>query len=134
MASAKVALVLDRDCGENLTELASRMAVWVIDSPSNKTVASELWDRDPNPEHMITTFTESRAVDETCFEGLMDNIELHHGEYSQTPPFRELEVFGLTPTPIIENVLADIGFVFADKTPTGFRALRSLETQLEGRN
>lgn len=128
MASARVALVLDRNYGERLSQLATQMTVWIIDSPSNKVVARKLWDRHPKAEHMITTFKEPRVVDETCFEGLMDNIEHHHGYYSQTPPFRELEVLGLKPTPVIEQVLTDFGFALKETTVTGFLAERSLET------
>lgn len=124
MASAKVALILDRDYGEKLEVLATEMAVWIIESPVNKTVARKLWDRRPKLPHMITTFVEPSTVDDGCFESLMDNIELHHGFYSQTPPFSELEVFELKPTPAVEQVLADFGFALADPTVTGFRAVR----------
>jgi hypothetical protein len=68
---------------------------------------------------MITTFKEQRVV-ETCFEDLMDNIELHHGYYSQTLPFRELKVFGLKPTPAVEQVLMDFGFAPKEQTITAF--------------
>lgn len=124
MASARVALVLDRNYGERLSQLATQTTVWIIDS----VVARKLWDRHPKAEHMITTFKEPRVVDETCFEGLMDNIEHHHEYYSQTPPFRELEVLGLKPTPVIEQVLTDFGFALKETTVTGFLAERSLET------
>ena len=128
MASEKVALVLDRDYGEKLNELAPSMAVWIIDSPANKDVAQGLWDIHPEPEHLITTFKGPSVVDDTCFEGLMDNIELHHGHCSQAPPFRELEVFGLTPTPTVEQVLLAFGFALKETTTTGFLAERSLGT------
>lgn len=126
MASTKVALVLDRGYGEKLRDLATRMEVWIIDTPPNKTVAQELWKRDPI--YMITTFKTPPVLDETCFEGLMDDIELHHGECSQTPAFGELEVVGLHPSHVIDDVLTDYGFARVDTTTEGFRAVRSLET------
>ena len=129
MASAKVALVLDREYGEQLEHLAAQMAVWIIDSPSNKAVVRRLWDRRPKPEHMITTFMKSGVLDETCFGGLMEDIELHHGFYSQTPPFHELEVFGLKPTSVVEQILAEYGFALKQPTLVGFTAERSPETR-----
>ena len=128
MGSARVALVLDRDYGEKLKKLATQMAVWIIDTPSNKTVAQELWRQRPEPEHMVTTFKHKDIVDETCFEGLMDNIELHHGPCSQTAAFRELEVVELHPFPVIDKVLSDYGFSRVQDTALGFRAVGSLET------
>jgi hypothetical protein len=128
MASAKVALVFDRDFGEKPNELHASMAVWIIDSPQNKEVAQGLWNLHPEPEHMITTFKGPSVVDDTYFEGWMDNIELHHGEHSQTPPFLKLEVFGLKPTPMVEQVLTRFGFNLKETTITGFLAERSPET------
>ena len=129
MATAKVALVLDRDFGEELQDVATQMAVWIIDSPPNKAVARELWEWQPKPEHMSATFMEPAVPDETSFAGLMNNIELHHGEYSQTPPFHELEVIGLKPTSTVEEVLSDFGFALMETTIASFRAGRSLETR-----
>jgi hypothetical protein len=128
MGSTKVALVLDREYGEKLRHLAAQMAVWIVDTPSNKTIALELWGQKPKPDHMITTFTSPETLDDTCFEGLMDNIELHHGHYSQNPPFEELEVVGLIPTPEVEKVLTEFGFSRTEKTTNGFRARRLPET------
>jgi hypothetical protein len=59
----------------------------------------------------------------------MDQIELHHGFYSQTPAFAELEVIGLESSPTIDAVLNDYGFARVEETATGFRAVRSLETR-----
>ena len=76
---------------------------------------------------MITTFNPPSELDETCFEDLMDNIELHHGYYSQTPPFAKLEVIGLGPSPIVDCVLAEYGFSPAETTNVGFFAVRIRE-------
>jgi len=129
MASAKVALVLDRDYGERLKDLGTRMSVWIIDTPPNKVAAQELWSREPKSEYMITTFKAPPALDDTCFQGLMDKIELHHGDYSQTPAFDELEVVGLQPSRTIDAVLIDYGFARVEITAVGFRAIRSPDTQ-----
>jgi hypothetical protein len=129
MGRTKVVLVLDQNYGEKLKDLARRAAVWIIDTPSNNTVARILWNSEPKLPHVITTFTPPKPVDDSCFDGLMDEIELHHGHYSQTPPFEELEVIGLESSPMIDAVLGDYGFTRVENTAMGFRAVRSLETR-----
>jgi hypothetical protein len=131
MASTRVALVLDPDYGERLRELATQMAVRIIDSPTNKAVARELWERNPNAEHMITTFKEPSVRAETCSEGLMENIELHHGHHSQTPALRELEVVGLKLTPTVQKVLTDFGFAFKERTIAAFLLNGHAKSKLE---
>jgi hypothetical protein len=122
-----VALVLDQDYGEELKELAKRMAIWIIGTPSNAAVARELWNQEPKPPYMITIFRPPSELDESCFEYLMDEIELHHGYYSQTPPFAKLEVIGLEPSATVDTVLAEYEFGPAERTITGFCAVRVRE-------
>ena len=110
MKSAEVGLVLDQDYGKRLKELVERMAVWIIGTPSNAAVARELRNQQPKPPYMITTFNPPSEVDESCFEYLMDEIDLHHGYYSQTPAFAKLEVIGLEPSPTIDTVWTEYGF------------------------
>jgi hypothetical protein len=116
--STKVALVLDPGYGEQLRALAAEMAVWIIGSPTNVAVAKEIWKEGAESQHMVTTF------EPTTFEGLMDNIELHHGHYSQTPPFQDLEVIGLKLNSEAQQVLREYGFGSETATVGGFVASR----------
>ena len=94
------------------------MAVWIIDSPANVAVAKDIWGKQPQPQHMITTFKPD------SFEGLMENIELHHGQFSQSPPFHILEVIGLTSNTDVQMVLSEYGFELTTATDDGFTASR----------
>ena len=94
------------------------MAVWIVDSPANVAVARHIWEKQPSTRHMITTFRPD------SFEGLMDNIELHHGRFSQSPPFSILEVMGLTSNADIQDVLSEYGFELTTATGDGFAASR----------
>ena len=117
--STKVALVLDPGYGEQLRALAAEMAVWIIGSPTNVAVAKDIWKEHTESQHMVTTF------EPDTFEGLMDNIELHHGHYSQTPPFQYLEVIGLMLNPEAQQVLREYGFGSETATDGGFVASRA---------
>ena len=93
----RVCIVVDRNFGERLAELARGVPVWIVDTPSNKAVAQRLWKERPNESHLtgITTFddTESSSADELLIAEL-DSIDLHHGVHSATTPYTELEVLG----------------------------------------
>ena len=59
MAEAyRVFVVLDRDYGERLLELARRGPVWIVDTPQNRAVAQNLWAANPNRNQLegVTTF------------------------------------------------------------------------------
>jgi len=124
--SARVAAVLDGDYGENLSKIAARMSVWILDSDANTAAATEWWEQHPNSEHMVTTFKEFYD-----FAGLMDDIELHHGNYSQDVPFRELETFGLALTEDVQQILFQYGFSRISNTIDGFIATRSCEPEVK---
>lgn len=119
MGFPKVALVLDPGYGEMLYGLAAEMPVWIIGSPTNLAVARHIWKQQPQPEHMVTTF------EPAAFESLMDSIELHHGHHSQTPPFQDLEVIGVTLTAELQQVLSDAGFTPAPASGRGFIVTRT---------
>ena len=110
---------MDPTYGERLPGLASQVAVWIIDAPPNVAAAKEIWKQNPEPIHMVTTFKPD------SFEGLMDNIELHHGHHSQNPPFQDLEVIGVVLSPDLQQILTKCGFMQAVATADGFTVSRS---------
>jgi len=111
--------VFDPGYGKQLSILAAQMAVWIIGSPTNVAIAKDVWKQHPESQHMVTTFQPATFAD------LMDNIELHHGHHSQTPPFQELEVIGMTFSAEAQQVLRDYGFGSATATDVGFVAGRA---------
>jgi hypothetical protein len=122
----KVALVLDPDYGDKLTSLADVSHVWVIDTPSNRTVASEYWAL--NPTHQaelgITTFSsENKSRLESCLK-ILETVDMHHGPHSSDPPYSVLEVIGLPLTDEAKAAIEDLGFETFETTVAGFRATR----------
>ncbi|HST51656.1 MAG TPA: hypothetical protein VLJ61_06550 [Pyrinomonadaceae bacterium] len=121
----KVALVLDSDFGERLLSMASDRHIWVIDTPRNRVVAAEYWARNSGPkvENGITTFKvlEDDSALERCL-GILQTIDLHHGEYSSDPPYSILEVIGLPLSYEVESALRELDFRTFETTDQGFLA------------
>jgi hypothetical protein len=138
MAKAyRVFVVLDREYGERLLELAGSGPVWIVDTPRNRAVAQHLWVANPNRDHLdgVTTF---KAGDGCSSEEILinelDTIDLHHGSYSADPPYTVLEVIG---TPISERLKAELshyGFNKFQSPGEGFRTLHTPPDDLVLRN
>jgi hypothetical protein len=124
---SKVTLVLDPDYGDKLPSLAAVGHVWIIDTPANRAAASAYWAQHPNHqiESGITTFkssgNESRL--ENCLN-ILETIDLHHKQYSSSPPYSVLEIIGLSLTNEVKSSIEDLGFGTFETTVEGFRATR----------
>ena len=93
---ANVAIVVDPDFGDRLVSLAKEMPVWIADTPNNRPVVESLWSRhDSN----VTTFQVVGTDAAEWCRNIIGQIHLHHGEYSQSPPYNSVEVFGVGVTP-----------------------------------
>ena len=55
----------------------------------------------------------------------LDSLDQHHNESSQRPPYSELLVFGLEPTPEVDAWLRGFGFGAATLEPFGFSASKN---------
>jgi hypothetical protein len=119
---AVVAVVLDPAFGDRLREVAARCPVWIVPSPENRRVVEELWqERKGSPEApMVTIWT----VAPSGWLGILENIEVHHGEWSQIPPVNGLEVFGATPNDEIRRALREYGYQVVEERDGGFTARR----------
>jgi hypothetical protein len=125
----RVFVVVDREYGERLAELAQGGHVWIVDTPANRAVAQRIWSANPNRGHLdgVTTF---KSVEGSSSEDLvineLDTIDLHHGTYSANPPFTVLEVIGSAITDRLKAELSEFGFEEFQETSLGFRAVRPL--------
>jgi hypothetical protein len=78
----RVFVVLDREYGQSLAELAEMGPVWIVDTPENRSVAQQIWSSHPSRSHLdgVTTF---KFPDGTSSEDILidelDTIDLHHG-------------------------------------------------------
>jgi hypothetical protein len=127
----RVFVVVDRDYGQRLTELAETGPVWIVDTPANRTVAQQIWAAHPNRSHLegVTTF---KAPEDTSSEDMLiselNTIDLHHGTYSANPPYTVLDVIGTAITARLRAELGEFGFDDFQETRQGFRCVRPIPT------
>jgi hypothetical protein len=123
----RVIVVLDREYGKRLSELVARGPVWIIDTPTNRTVAQKIWAADVNRSYLdgVTTFkAESESSLEDALISELGTIDLHHGVYSANPPYTVIEVIGASITDKLKGKISQFGFDQFEATPQGFRATR----------
>ena len=131
-----VAIVVDPTFGDKLVGLAARLHVWITDTAENKAAAHVVW-RESGGVHSlergVTTFSvgPTDRPDEIV-ASVLETIDLHHGEYSHSPTWTVLEVYGANPTPSLSAVLAERGFTNIAPTPDGFTASRSTREAGQG--
>ena len=123
----KVTLVLEPNYGDGLASLAAISHVWVIDTPANRTAASEYWAQNPKAE-VETGITTFKSMDESRWESclkMLDTIDLHHGKYSSNPPYSVFDIIGCPLTKAVKSALEDLGFTRFEEMVEGFRASRT---------
>ncbi|HEX4005897.1 MAG TPA: hypothetical protein VHX60_06960 [Acidobacteriaceae bacterium] len=124
-----VSIVVDRKFGPKLRKLFESGPVWIVDSPSNRESAQDLWKTFPSHGHLdgITVFDASsdRSAEQMLFDEFA-TIDLHHGEHSADPPYTVVRVFGTASTAKIEGYLSEYGFASFNATQEGFQAIRPL--------
>jgi hypothetical protein len=108
----RVAVVLESDFSDRLSELAARMPIWIVDTPVNRAAAEKEWAQHPSRSHTegITTFKADPAASaEDRLSGVLSDLDLHHGEYSHDPAYNAIEVFGAALTPLLRKAFAAYG-------------------------
>ncbi len=123
-----VALVLDPDFGERLRPLAERMHVWIVGTACNRQVAEMIWAEHATHslEHGVTTMNpEGCGSPEGLFPIMLDEVDVHHGEYSYDPVWTVLHVYGVEPTDTVLAALAAYGATEIERTPDHFVATRA---------
>jgi hypothetical protein len=125
----EVSIVLDRDYSSRFRKLLESGPIWAIDSPANREVAEEIWKEFPSRDHLdgITIFTNGKgASPEEAFIAEFDTIDMHHGVYSDAPPYTIARAIGISFTGKLRAVLSSYGFDSFATTDDGFRATRPL--------
>src|SRR5882672_4750261 len=107
-ASSKVHLIVAPEYGERLTGLPPGEPAWVADTPLNKSVIQRMWSQ---KWEGITSFQVApTATPEDWLLSILDQVELHHGEYSQSPPYSVLHVVGTGLSGRLRTELEGCGF------------------------
>ena len=128
VAPSIVHVIVAPDYGEGLRGLPADEAAWVADTPTNHGVINSIWTSNPAEPYRgyLTGITSFKvAADKTPEDwllGVLNSVEDHHGEYSQTPPYSILRVVGTVLTPRIRAPLESYGFVKFEDLRDGFVA------------
>lgn len=112
----KVALVVDRTFGERLLGLAHRFHVWIVDSPINTPVIQQVWNTERSEDNAgfsgpgVTSFKagDEELPHDMCVR-IVEDIDEHHGEFSQVPPWSEIAVYGTTLSDELRDVFSEFG-------------------------
>lgn len=125
--SRRVALILARAFGEECIPLQEQMPVWIIDTPKNRTVVEKIRGAQASGESKAITTFEARELEtagSTC-ERILQSLDDHHNEHSQTPGYSVLIVVGVSLGDISLKPFLELDFSQFEQTPTGFIARKS---------
>jgi hypothetical protein len=122
----RVTIIVDPEFGDRLRMVAT--PVWIADTPVNRAAAKSVWSETPNASHTngVTTFKidPNSTPDEWC-AGILDVVDIHHDEYSHTPPYSVIEVIGTRLTTGLRKAFAQYGLKEFVKGADGFQASHS---------
>ena len=128
LAPSIVHVIVAPDYGERLRSLPAGEAAWVADTSTNHPVIKSIRAStpvEPNRGYLTGITSFQVAIDRTPEDwllGVMNSVEDHHSEYSQTPPYSILRVIGTVLTPRIRERLVSYHFVKFEDLPEGFVA------------
>jgi hypothetical protein len=119
--NANVAIVVDPNFGDRLPTLANQMSIWIADTPTNRSAAESLRSQAGSN---ITTFRVAGTDAAEWCRAILPQVELHHGEHSQSPPCDSIEVFGAGANADLRDAFSNYGFTISSERSDGFRAVR----------
>lgn len=119
-----VAIVLDADFGAQLHELASRIPVWIVDTPGNRSSIESEWtrrrrdgaERELNVFRMIDGLSPSDHI-----AALLRTVDRQHGPSAEGGPFATLLVIGAPVDAAPVAAIRAIGGSAPVETDNGFR-------------
>jgi hypothetical protein len=125
---SEVYLIFDPNFGNKIDDLPTGVPAWIVMSDENEVFIRRFWAANPDRdwEHGITGFSKLADADaETQFASQLENIEKHHGPYSEAPPFTTLKVLGMRLTEQARQQLLFLGFAEFSESHDGFTATRT---------
>jgi len=75
-----------------------------------------------NAKLLVTQLFPNGATPMEWLFNHLDSVDQHHNEFSQTPPYSELLVFGVPLSASLQPLLQEFGFVISWPEPFGFGA------------
>ncbi len=118
--TSKVHVIVAPDYGERLADLPPGEAVWIADTPLNKPVIRRM--REQNRPELTCFRVDTEATPGDWLLSILGEVELHHGEYSQSQPYSEICVVGTALSSEMLDQLQGHGFRNFEMTLDGFVA------------
>ena len=123
----KVAIVVDPEFGDQVADLIAKIHVWIVDSPSNRVAVKAIWckgqKQGEGQQFTATTFTVDFAATRVDWcAGILEAVDLHHGEYSNARPYSVIEVYGISIDKRLQAHFGEFGFTIIEETEFGFVA------------
>lgn len=129
LPTSAVAIIVDPEFGDRLDQIAARMPVWIADTPVNRASVDRNWAaRPPSPKGVTIFRVDNSSTHADWLITVLPTVDLHHGEYSQHPPYTVVEVFGAAPIEPVQQAFEEFGFSTFTHRPHGFVATRVLQT------
>jgi hypothetical protein len=104
-----VTIILDGEFGKRLDDDLDVGPMWIVDSPTNMSVVHRIRRQDPSVAISIFRYDPSLSAAATL-DSILPVVDLHHGRYSQSPPYRSIRVIGCRPNDDTRAVLTDHEF------------------------
>lgn len=124
-SSTKVYVIVAADYGKHLESLSDSDPIWIADTVENRSVFEKIWADGSTKARAITSFkVASEETPENWLLMILKQVELHHGENWQMPPYSTLQVVGTYLTDSLRSQLRDYGFGTFEDTPDGFVAYK----------
>lgn len=120
-----VSIVLDPDFGDRVEQVAAIGPVWMTASGANRAAVEEYWATKTPDAHDVTYWSEPRTgATEEEWLGILDTIEMHHGEPWAGPGIAGLEVYGVALGEGARAALQECGYEITNARSDGFTAKR----------
>jgi len=123
-SNVSVAIVVDPNFGERLVSLVTQMPIWIVDTPANRAWAEYVWSHAGSNQKAVTTFRVNDGDGAEWCRSILPQIELHHGQFSESTPYNSIEVFGAGLTVDLRDALSSYGFTISSQRADGFCAVR----------
>ena len=124
-----VVIVLDPAFGDRILEVGRHNDVWIAPSEVNRDAANRLWklvESEPSPPLVSMWSAPRTGATEAEWLGILQDIEMHHGEYAHDPVVTRLRIIGVAPEPHSIAALREYGYTRIESETGGFTACRAL--------
>jgi hypothetical protein len=120
-ALVNVTLIVGSEFAGDLLSLALSSHVWISDKAVDIKEVRRIWENRTykKGKGSLTTFIACESPEDSVADMLL-TIDLHHGEYSQEPPWHIITVIGAQPTHEIREILSSLGVDSVEETADGF--------------